>query len=234
MTTLDLTALRQGFGGALLTASDGAPYDEARAVFNGMFDRRPAVIARVSSSADIVVALAFARARGMPVAVRGGGHSIAGFSSIEGGMLIDLAGLREIHVDPVARRVRVGAGASWGELDAATQASGLATTGGRVKSTGVAGFTLGSGSGWLERLHGLSCDNLLSAEVVTADGRVLTASATENEDLFWGLRGGGGNFGIVTDFEFRLHPIGPIVLAGMVIHPRDKAPEVYRFYREFM
>jgi len=150
MTTLDLTALRQRFGGALLTSSDGAPYDGARAVFNGMFDRRPAVIARVSSSADIVVALAFARARGMPVAVRGGGHSIAGFSSIEGGMLIDLAGLREIHVDPVARRVRVGAGASWGELDAATQASGLATTGGRVKSTGVAGFTLGSGSGWLE------------------------------------------------------------------------------------
>jgi FAD/FMN-containing dehydrogenase len=234
MTTIDLTALRSRFGGELLTADDGARYDTVRAVFNAMFDRRPALIARASSAADVIAALAFARARGLPIAVRGGGHSVAGYSSIDDGVLIDLGAMKAIRVDPEAQRVRVQAGANWGEIDRETQAFGLATTGGRVTGTGVAGFTLGSGSGWLERLHGLACDNLLSAEIVTADGRLLTASATENEDLFWGLRGGGGNFGIVTEFEFRLHPVGPIVLGGLILHPRDKAPEVYRFYREFM
>jgi FAD/FMN-containing dehydrogenase len=234
MTTIDPAGLRPGFGGELLTAADGARYDAARAAFNAMFDRRPGLIARPSTTKDVVAAVAFARAHGIPIAVRGGGHSVAGYSTIDDGLLIDLGAMKQIRVDKEARRARVQAGANWGEVDRETQAVGLATTGGRVTSTGVAGFTLGSGSGWLERLHGLSCDNLISAEVVTADGRVLTASSTENEDLFWGLRGGGGNFGIVTDFEFRLHPIGPIVLAGLVIHPRDRAPEVYRFYREFM
>ena len=234
MTTLDLSGLRPGFGGELITASDGARYETARAVFNAMFDRRPALIARASSAADVALALRFARSHGLPLAVRGGGHSVAGYSSIEGGLLIDLGGMKAIRVEATARRVRVQAGANWGELDRATQEFGLATTGGRVTGTGVAGFTLGSGSGWLERLHGFACDNLLSAEVVTADGRLLTASASENPDLFWGLQGGGGNFGIVTDFEFRLHPVGPLILGGLILHPRDKAPEVYRFYREFM
>lgn len=234
MTTLDLGGFRPGFGGELLTFADGARYDAARAVFNAMFDRRPALIARVSSAADVVATLAFARSRGLPIAVRGGGHSVAGYSSIDDGVVIDFTAMKAIRVEPEARRARVQAGANWGELDRATQAFGLATTGGRVTSTGVAGFTLGSGSGWLERMHGLACDNLLSAEVVTADGRVLRASATENQDLFWGLRGGGGNFGIVTEFEFQLHPVGPLILGGLILHAREKAPELYRFYRDFM
>jgi FAD/FMN-containing dehydrogenase len=234
MTSIDSSVLRSGFGGELLSAADGAPYDAARAVFNAMFDRRPRLIARPSSTQDVVAALAFASSHDLPVAVRGGGHSVAGYSAIDGGVLIDLGAMRRVRVDVGARRARVQGGANWGEVDRATQAHGLATTGGRVTSTGVAGFTLGSGSGWLERMHGLSCDNLISAEVVTADRRVLTASATENEDLFWGLRGGGGNFGIVTEFEFKLHPVGPIVLAGLLLYPRSKAPEVCRFYRDFM
>jgi hypothetical protein len=231
---LQLSALRASFAGELLTGADGARYDEARAVFNAMFDRRPAVIARPTNADDVVAALAFARSSGLPVAVRGGGHSVAGYSTIDDGVLIDLGAMRQIELDPEGRRVRVQSGATWGEVDRATQAFGLATTGGRVTSTGVAGFTLGSGSGWLERLCGLACDNLLSARVVTADGRLLTASDAENPELFWGLKGGGGNFGIVTEFEFRLHPVGPTVLAGLIMHPRDKAPEVLRFYRDFM
>lgn len=234
MTTIDPSGLRSGFGGELLCAADGASYDAARAVFNAMFDRRPGLIARPSTTMDVVAALAFARSQGLAIAVRGGGHSVAGYSAIDGGLLIDLGAMRRVRVDAGARRARVQGGANWGEVDRETQAHGLATTGGRVTSTGVAGFTLGSGSGWLERMHGLSCDNLMSAEVVTADGRVLTASATENEDLFWGLRGGGGNFGIVTEFEFQLHPVGPIVLAGLLLYPRSKAPEVCHFYRDFM
>ena len=234
MSTIDLAELRPRFRGELIAPTDGARYDAARAVFNGMFDRRPALIARATGAADVIAAVAFTRARGLPLAVRGGGHSVAGYSAVDGGVVVDLGPMKGIRVDPAARRARVQAGVTWGELDRETQAFGLATTGGRVTSTGVAGFTLGSGSGWLERLHGLACDNLLSADVVTADGRLVTASATENEDLFWGLRGGGGNFGIVTEFELRLHPIGPIVLAGLLLHPREKAPEVYRFYRHFM
>jgi FAD/FMN-containing dehydrogenase len=234
MSTIDPSPLRSGFGGELLAPSDGTAYDAARAVFNAMFDRRPGLIARPSNTQDVVAALAFARSHGLPIAVRGGGHSVAGYSTIEGGLLIDLAAMRRVRVDVGARRARVQGGANWGEVDRETQVHGLATTGGRVTSTGVAGFTLGSGSGWLERKHGLSCDNLISAEVVSADGRVLIASATENEDLFWGLRGGGGNFGIVTEFEFQLHPVGPIVLAGLLLYPRSKAPEVCRSYRDFM
>ncbi len=220
MTPIDLAELRQRFSGELLSATDGAPYDAARTVYNSMFDRRPALIARPSSATDVVRALAFGRAQALPIAVRGGGHSVAGYSSIDQGLLIDLTKMKAIRVDPEARCVRVQAGANWGELDQETQKFGLATTGGRVTSTGVAGFTLGSGSGWLERLHGLACDNLLSVELVTADGRIIRASATENEDLFWGLRGGGGNFGIVTEFEFRLHPVGPIILGRRRAHPQ--------------
>lgn len=234
MPTLDLESLRPRFRGELILPANGARYDALRPVFNGMFDRQPALIARASGTADVQAALAFAREQGLPLAVRGGGHSVAGYSTVEQGVVIDLGAMKGIRVEPKARRVHVQAGVNWGELDRETQAFGLATTGGRITTTGVAGFTLGSGSGWLERLHGLACDNLLSANVVTADGQLLTASATENEDLFWGLRGGGGNFGIVTDFEFRLHPIGPIVLGGLLLHPRSKAAEVYRFYRDFM
>jgi FAD/FMN-containing dehydrogenase len=232
--SIDPAGLRPGFSGELLTAADGSRYDAARAVFNAMFDRRPDLIARPSNTQDVALALAFARSRNVALAIRAGGHSVAGYSSIDGGLLIDLGAMRSVRVDAGARRARVQPGANWGEVDEQTQAFGLATTGGRVTSTGVAGFTLGSGSGWLERLHGLSCDNLISAEVVTADGKVLRASNEQNEELFWGLRGGGGNFGIVTDFEFQLHPVGPMVLAGLLLHPRDKAPEVFRYYREYM
>ena len=231
---LDLATLRQDFAGELLTPADGPRYDECRAVFNGLFDRRPALIARPTTTADVVAALRFARSTGLPLAVRGGGHSVAGHSTVDGGIVIDLGALRRVRVDPGRRLVRVQGGATWGEVDRATQAHGLATTGGRMTTTGVGGFTLGSGSGWLERLHGLACDNLVAAEVVTADGRVLVASEAEHPELFWGLRGGGGNFGIVVEFVLRLHPVGPGLLAGLVLHPRDRAPEVMRHFREFM
>ena len=230
----DLGALRAGFAGEILTPDDGARYDESRAVFNAMFDRRPAVIARATCDGDVVAALLFARSAGLPIAVRGGGHAVAGYSTIEGGLLIDLGPMKQIDVHAVARRVRVGPGVVWGELDAATQEHGLATTGGRMTTTGVAGFVLGSGSGWLERKHGLACDNLVSARVVTADGRIITASETENPELFWGLRGGGGNFGIVTEFELELHPVGPTIYGGMLMYPRERAGEVLRSFRDFM
>jgi FAD/FMN-containing dehydrogenase len=231
---VDAGRLRPGFDGEILTAADGRRYDDARVVFNAMFDRRPGVIARATSESDVVTALRFAQQAGLTVAVRGGGHSVAGYSAIDGGLLLDLRPMQGIQVDPERRRVLVQPGVTWGELDRATQEHGLATTGGRMTTTGVSGFTLGSGSGWLERLHGLACDNLLSARVVTADGRVLRASATEHADLFWGLRGGGGNFGVVTEFELRLHPVGPVVYGGVMIHPRDRAPEVCRALRDLM
>jgi FAD/FMN-containing dehydrogenase len=233
-TVLDLESLRADFASELLTPTDGARYDDARAVFNAMFDRHPTLIARPTSPADVVAALRFARSSGVLIAVRGGAHSVAGYSTVDDGIVIDLSAMRRVVVDANTRRVRVQAGATWGEVDRSTQEFGLATTGGRMTTTGVAGFTLGSGSGWLERLHGWACDNLVSASMVTADGQLLTASEFENPDLFWGLRGGGGNFGIVTEFEFQLHPIGPIVLAGLILHPRHRAPEVLRFYRDFM
>ena len=232
--TVDPSRLRPDFTGEILTPADGRRYDDARVVFNAMFDRRPAVIARATSDSDVVAALRYARSERLPVAVRAGGHSVAGYSAIDGGILVDLRPMKRIQVDPVARRARVQPGVTWGELDRATQEHGLATTGGRMTTTGVAGFTLGSGSGWLERLHGLACDNLLAARVVTADGRILTASATEHADLFWGLRGGGGNIGVVTEFELRLHPVGPMIYGGLLIHPRERAPEVCRFVRDLM
>lgn len=231
-STLAFAEFREAFAGRILTPADGTEYDDARVVFNAMFDRRPRLIAQATSPRDVAAAIRYARERGLTIAVRAGGHSVAGFSAVDDGMVIDLRPLDRIQLDPEARVARVGAGVNWGELDRATQAHGLATTGGRMTTTGVAGFTLGSGSGWLERVHGLACDNLLSATVVTADGRILTASETEKPDLFWGLRGGGGNFGVVTEFEFRLHPVGPTIFGGMLMYPRAAAPEICRSFRK--
>ena len=183
--------------------------------------------------ADVIAAVRFAAGAGLPVAVRGGGHSFPGLSVCDGGIVIDLGSMKGIRVDPEARTARVQAGVLWGELDRETQAFGLATTGGIVTHTGVAGLTLGGGIGWLQRKHGLTIDQLLSVDLVTAEGEFVKASETENADLFWGLRGGGGNFGIVTEFEFRLHPVGPIVLAGPIFWPMEQAPDVLRFYREW-
>lgn len=227
----DLDALRAVFSGEILTADDGPRYDAARTVFNALHDRRPALIARATSASDVIGAIGFARERGLTLAVRGGGHSVAGFSTVEGGVVLDLGAMKGIAVDPAARRLRAQAGLTWGEIDRETQRFGLATTGGRVSSTGLVGFTLGSGSGWLERLHGWACDNLVAAEVVTADGRLVRASADEHADLLWGLKGGGGNFGVVTELELRLHPVGPQVLAGLLLHPIERAAAVMRFFR---
>ncbi|MBV8462944.1 MAG: FAD-binding oxidoreductase [Acidimicrobiales bacterium] len=222
-----------GFGGALLHPEDDG-YHEARQVFNAMMDRRPAVIARCTTAADVAVAVNVAREHGLPVSVYGGGHGVTGSAVCDDGVCIDLRGLKGIEVDPAARTVRAEGGLTWGELDAATQEHGLAVTGGRVSTTGVGGLTLGSGSGWLERKLGFSCDNLIKAELVTADGRQVVASETENPDLFWAIRGGGGNFGVVTAFHFRLHEIGPLVFGGLVLHPAAAARDVLRFWRDFM
>ncbi len=209
-------------------------YDRARTVFNAMIDRRPAAIARCETVADVAAAVAFARENGLAIAVRSGGHSVAGLGVCDGGIVVDLGPMKRIEVDPVARTARAGGGVLWGELDAATQAYGLHTPGGRVTTTGIGGFTTGGGYGWTSSKHGLACDNLLSAQVVLADGRVVAASERENEDLFWGIRGGGGNFGIVTEFEFRLHELGPTVLAGLALWPLDRADEVARGWRDCM
>ena len=209
-------------------------YDAARTLYNALHDRRPALIARCTSAADVALALALAREEDLVVAVRGGGHSIPGYSSCDGGLVVDVGPMKSVDIDVQRRIGRFGAGLTWGEFDAATQEHGLAVTGGRVTHTGVAGLTLGSGSGWLERKCGITCDSLISMEVVTCDGRVLRASAEDNPELFWGLKGGGGNFGVVTEFEFRLQPIGPIVYAGMILHPRSAAPALLRLYRDFM
>jgi FAD/FMN-containing dehydrogenase len=226
-----LSAL-DGFAGELLQPGDSG-YEEARRVQNGLIDRSPVVIARCCGAADVVQAVNLARERGLEIAIRGGGHSLAGYGVTDGGVMIDLSLMRGIHVDPKARIARAQGGATWGELNRETQLHGLAVTGGFVSTTGIAGLTLGGGLGWLMGKHGVAADNLLSAEVVTADGRVVTANATENTDLFWALRGGGGNFGVVTSFEYRLHPVGPMVTAGPVVHPFDQAGDVLRFYREF-
>ncbi len=215
-----------------LIRPDDAAYDGARAVFNRMVDKHPAVIAPCATPDDVVDALALATAESYEVAVRAGGHSVSGLSMNDGGIVIDVRPMQEITVDPAARRVRVGAGVLWGELDAATQAHGLATTGGRVTTTGVAGFTLGGGSGWIERRCGLACDNLRSVDLVTADGHQVTASADAHPDLFWALHGGGGNFGIATAFELDLHPIGPEVYAGLMLFPEEAAGDVARLYRD--
>jgi FAD/FMN-containing dehydrogenase len=228
-----LTTLEPTFGGELIAPGDPG-YDDARGLFNGAIDKRPALIARCAGPEDVRIALAHARERRLVVAVRGGGHSAAGHSSCDGGIVIDTGPMKGIDIDVEGRTGRFGAGLTWGELDAATQRDGLAVTGGRVTHTGIAGLTLGSGSGWIERKCGSTCENLISAQVVTADGCVLRASADENADLLWGLKGAGGNFGVVTEFEFRLHPVGPQVFGGMIIHPRAMGGELLRFYRDFM
>jgi hypothetical protein len=213
---------------------DSPGYDEARSVWNGMFDRRPAVIARCSGPADVMAAVDFARANAMEVAVRCGGHSANGYGTCDDGMVIDLSPMKGIRVDAESHTVRAEAGLTWGEFDRETQAFGLAVTGGRFSTTGIAGLALGSGSGWIERKCGLTGDNLLSADVVTADGRLVKCSPRENADLYWGLRGGGGNFGIVTSFVFRLHEVGPMVYGGMLVCAPDRAGEILRFMREYM
>ncbi|MEX2236807.1 MAG: FAD-binding oxidoreductase [Dehalococcoidia bacterium] len=209
-------------------------YDEARRVFNGMIDRKPAVIAVCANADDVAAAVNFAREENLPLSVYGGGHGVTGSAVVDSGVCVDLRGMKGIEVDPEARTVRAEGGLTWGEFDAATQEHGLAVTGGRVTTTGVAGLALGSGSGWLERKLGFTCDNLIKAEVVTADGEKVVASEEENADLFWGLRGGGGNFGIVTAFHFKLHPVGPIVLGGMLVYPAPMAGDLVRFWRDFM
>ena len=208
-----------------------ADYDSARKVWNGMIDRRPAYIARCKSVADVQSAVRFARQNGLLTAIRGGGHNAAGLGVCDGGVVIDLGGLRDVVVDPARRIARAGGGATWADFDRATAAHGLATTGGAVSTTGIAGLTLGGGLGWLMRSYGLTCDNLVAADVVTADGQVVRASEAENADLFWGLRGGGGNFGVVTTFEYQLHPVSTI-FGGMLLYPLAKAREMLRAYRD--
>jgi len=227
-----IAELAEGVRGEVIRPGDPG-YDEARAVWNGAIDRHPALIVRCAGVADVMRAVEFARSEKLVVAVRGGKHSIPGFSTVDGGIVIDLSPMQGIQVDPEARTVRAQGGVTWNTLDHETQAFGLAVTGGLVSTTGIAGFTLGGGIGWLMRKHGLTADNLIAADVVTADGRLVHASAEENPELFWGLRGGGGNFGIVTSFEYQLHPVGPVVMGGPVIYPGSMAGDILRFYREW-
>jgi len=228
-----IAALRGQLKGEVILPGD-ATYDEARAIWNAMIDKRPGVIVRCLTTADVVTTVNFARDSGMLLAVRGGGHNIAGSALCDGGIVIDLSKMKAAKVDAAARRVTVEGGATLGDLDAATQVHGLATPVGINSTTGIAGLTLGGGFGWLSRKHGMTVDNLESAEVVTAKGEVVRASATENPDLFWALRGGGGNVGVVTRFEFRLHPVGPDLLSGLVVYPLAQAKSILQQYREFM
>lgn len=211
---------------------DDAAYDETRKLFNAMIDRHPAVIAQCADAADVADALAHAAANGLDVAVRAGGHSVAGMSTNEGGLVVDVRPMKAIAVNPEDRTVTVGAGVTWGEFDRATQEHGLASTGGRASTTGVAGFTLGGGSGWLERSYGFACDNLVSVDLVTAAGDRVTASARENPELFWALHGGGGNFGVATSFTFGLHQLGPTVHAGIMLWRGEDAADLSRSYRD--
>jgi FAD/FMN-containing dehydrogenase len=233
VSDMKIQRLRRDLRGSLLQPGD-ADYTSARAIWNAMVDRRPALIVRCAATTDIVTSLAFAREHGLPVSIRGGGHNVAGNALVDGGLTIDLSLMRGITVDPRARTAVVQPGVLWSELDAATQAHGLATVGGTVGHTGVAGLTLGGGFGWLSGRHGLTVDNLRAAEMVTADGRLARASAVENPSLFWALRGAGANFGVVTSFEFDLHPVGPTVLGGMILYPLGQGRDVLRQYREFL
>jgi FAD/FMN-containing dehydrogenase len=235
MTSLiadEALASLEDFAGELLRPGDEG-YDGARRGYNGLIDRSPALIARCRGEADIAAAVAFAREAGLDVSIRGGGHSVAGRCLVDDGIVIDLSRMKGIYVDPAASTARVQPGVSWAELNRETQLHGLAVTGGVISTTGVAGLTLGGGLGWLMPKYGLATDNLVSARVVTADGRTVTASESENPDLFWGLRGGSGNFGVVSSFEFRLHPVGPLIVGGLVAHPLEAAEEFLRFYRDF-
>ena len=226
-----LGELESTLRGQLVRPAD-PDYDQARAVWNAAHDRRPALVIRCAGAADVMRAVEFARSEGLEVAVRGGAHSVAGFSTSDGGVVIDTSPMQGIRVDPAGRRAVAQPGLTWSAFDHETQAFGLAVTGGLVSSTGIAGFTLGGGIGWLLRKYGLTCDNLLSADLVTADGQLVTASEQEHPDLFWALRGGGGNFGVVTSLEYRLHPVGPLVFAGPVFYSAADAAGVLRGWRE--
>jgi FAD/FMN-containing dehydrogenase len=225
--------LRESVRGEVVTPADDG-YAEACRVWNGAHDgHSPALVVRCAGAADVIAAVGFARSNDLTIAVRGGGHSVAGFSTVDDGIVIDLSPMRSVGVDPEARRATVGAGAVWADVDHETQAHGLATTGGLVSTTGVAGFTLGGGIGWTMRKFGLTCDNLAAADVVTADGRLVHASESNNADLLWGLRGGGGNFGIVTQFELDLHPLGPMIYAGPIFFPAEAAHDLLIAFREW-
>jgi FAD/FMN-containing dehydrogenase len=226
-----VTELANTFAGQLLQPTD-LGYEEARRVHNGLVDKWPAVIARCRGLADIADAVHVARTLNLEVAVRGGGHNVAGRATLDGGEMIDLSPMRGIHVDPKARTARAQGGVTWGEFNRETQVHGLATTGGVVSSTGIAGLTLGGGLGWLMGKYGLALDNLLSVDLVTADGRVLRVSQDEHADLFWAIRGAGANFGVVTSLEYQLHPVGPTITGGLVAHPFERARDVLRFYRD--
>jgi len=228
-----LEALADDFRGELIGPGDPS-YGEQRKVWNGSIDRYPALIARCAGIVDVMAAVKLAHRTALGVAVRGGGHSFPGLSTVDGGLVIDLSLMKGIRVDPEARTARAQAGVLLGELDRETQAFGLATSAGIVTSTGLAGLTLGGGIGWIMRKYGLTIDNLLSVDLITAEGEFVKASERENSDLFWGVRGAGGNFGIVTEFEFRLNPIGPTVLAGPIFWPMEESPKVLRFYRDWI
>ena len=228
----EVEEFQSGLRGEMLCPGDHG-YDGARKIWNAMIDRRPGIIARCADVADVIRSVDFARTHDLLVAIRGGGHNVAGNAVCDGGIMIDLSRMKGALVDPMQCTVCAEAGLTWGELDAVTQREGLATTGGLVTTTGIAGLTLGGGQGWLMRKYGLTCDNLLSVDLVTADGKFLSASANEHEDLFWGLRGGGGNFGVATSFTYRLHRVGPTVLGGLVAYPIDRTKEVLQFYRDF-
>ncbi len=219
-----------GLRGTAVLPGDG-DYEHERTIWNGAHDRRPALIARCAGVADVIRTVDLARSEGLPLAVRGGGHSIPGFSTVDDGIVLDLSLMKGVRVDPARRRVAAQAGCVWKDVDVETQQFGLAVTGGLISSTGIAGFTTGGGIGWLVRKHGLASDNLVGADVVTADGQFVHASADEHPDLFWGLRGGGGNFGVVTSFEYQLHDVGPTVLSGLVFYPAEEAGQVLRGYR---
>lgn len=234
--TLDAAAideLASALSGDVIRPGDDA-YDEARRVWNGMIDRRPAAVARCRGVADVIACVRFAAERDLLLAVRGGGHNVAGFGTCDGGLVIDLSAMRSVRVDPARRVARAEGGATWGEVDRETQVFGLATPGGLVSTTGIGGLTLGGGQGWLRRTYGMTCDNLLSADVVTADGQLLVASEEEHADLFWALRGGGGNFGVVTSFEYRLHPVGPLVALADLVYPLDQSARVMEGFRDFV
>jgi FAD/FMN-containing dehydrogenase len=226
---------RAGLRGKLLRPGDQG-YEEARRLWNGMIDKHPALIARTRGVADVIAAVNFARENNVPLAVRGGGHNVAGLASVDGGLVIDLSQMRSVRVDPQARTARAEGGATWGDVDRETQVFGLATPGGEVSATGIAGLTLGGGLGYLRRKYGLTIDNLLSVDIVTADGQFLKASESENPDLFWAVRGGGGNFGVVTSFEYRLHPVGPLVYSFVPVYaatPIERVKEILRVWRDF-
>jgi len=225
--------LKGDLRGEILLPAD-KDYDQSRKVWNGMIDRHPALIVRCLGASDVMKSIKFAQDHGLTVSVRGGGHNVAGNAVCEGGLMIDLSKMKSVRVDPAKRRAQAEPGATWRQLDLETQAHSLALTGGLVSTTGIAGFTLGGGIGWLVRKYGLALDNLVSVDVVTAKAELVNASMTENSDLFWGVRGGGGNFGVVTSFEYELHPVGPIILGGLIAFRAEDGRELLKFYREYI